>query len=64
MSIMMLPIIIRSADVVLRLVPGNLREAAAALGAPQWRLVWHVVLSHGALRSHHVGDSRGCSWCR
>ena len=43
-SIMMLPIIIRSSDVVLRLVPGNLREAAAALGAPQWRTVWHVVL--------------------
>lgn len=44
MSIMMLPIIIRSADVVLRLVPGNLREASAALGAPQWRTVRHVVL--------------------
>lgn len=43
-SIMMLPIIIRSADVVLRLVPGNLREASAALGAPQWRTVRSVVL--------------------
>ncbi|MGK2950031.1 MAG: phosphate ABC transporter permease PstA [Acidimicrobiales bacterium] len=43
-SVMMLPIIIRSADVVLRLVPGNLREASAALGAPQWRTVWRVVL--------------------
>lgn len=43
-SIMMLPIIIRSADVVLRLVPGNLREASAATGAPEWRTVWFVVL--------------------
>jgi phosphate transport system permease protein len=43
-SLMMLPIITRSADVVLRLVPGNLREASAALGAPHWRTVWHVVL--------------------
>ncbi len=43
-SIMMLPIIIRSADVVLRLVPGSLREASAALGASQWRTVWHVLL--------------------
>ena len=43
-SVMMLPIIIRSADVVLRLVPGNLREAAAAVGAPRWRTVWYVVL--------------------
>jgi phosphate transport system permease protein len=43
-SIMMLPIIIRSADVVLRLVPGNLREASSALGAPLWRTVWFVVI--------------------
>jgi phosphate transport system permease protein len=43
-SVMMLPIIIRASDVVLRLVPGNLREASAALGAPQWRTVWHIVL--------------------
>lgn len=43
-SIMMLPIIIRSADVVLRLVPGNLREASAALGAGHWRTVRYVVL--------------------
>ena len=43
-SIMMLPIIIRSADVVIRLVPGNLREASESLGAPERRTVWHVVL--------------------
>jgi len=44
LSVDMLPIIVRAADVVLRLVPGNLREASAALGAPQWRTVRHVVL--------------------
>lgn len=43
-SILMLPIVIRSADVVLRLVPGNLKEASEALGAPRWRTVWHVVM--------------------
>ncbi len=62
MSIMMLPIIIRSADVVLRLVPGNLREAAAALGAPQWRTVWHVVLPtarSGLTTSVILGLARG-----
>ena len=61
-SIMMLPIIIRSADVVLRLVPGNLREAAAALGAPQWRTVWHVVLPTarpGLATSVILGVARG-----
>ncbi len=62
MSIMMLPIIIRSADVVLRLVPGNLREAAAALGAPKWRTVWHVVLptaKSGLTTSVILGVARG-----
>ena len=40
----MLPIIARAADVVLRVVPGGLREASLALGASRWRTVWHVVL--------------------
>lgn len=43
-SVMMLPIIARAADVVLRVVPGGLREAGLALGSTQWRTVWHVVL--------------------
>jgi phosphate transport system permease protein len=41
---MMLPIIARASDVVLRVVPGGLREASLALGASRWRTVWHVVL--------------------
>jgi phosphate transport system permease protein len=44
LSVMMLPIIARAADVVLRVVPGGLREAGLALGASRWRTVWHVVL--------------------
>ncbi|MFY0407774.1 phosphate ABC transporter permease PstA [Solicola sp. PLA-1-18] len=43
-AVMMLPIIARSADVVLRVVPAGLREASLALGASRWRTVWHVVL--------------------
>lgn len=43
-AVMMLPIIARASDVVLRVVPGTLREASLALGASQWRTVWHVVL--------------------
>lgn len=43
-GVMMLPIIARAADVVLRVVPGGLREASLALGASRWRTVWHVVL--------------------
>ncbi len=61
-SIMMLPIIIRASDVVLRLVPGNLREASAALGAPAWRTVWHVVLPtarSGLTTAVILGTARG-----
>jgi phosphate transport system permease protein len=61
-SVDMLPIIIRSADVILRLVPGNLREASAALGAPSWRSVWHVVLPtarSGLATSVILGMARG-----
>ncbi|ABL80439.1 MULTISPECIES: phosphate ABC transporter permease PstA [unclassified Nocardioides] len=43
-AVMMLPIIARAADVVLRVVPSGLREAGLALGASRWRTVWHVVL--------------------
>ena len=34
----------RVVEEVLRVVPGGLREASLALGAPQWRTVWSVVL--------------------
>lgn len=43
-GVMMLPIVIRASDVVLRLVPGSLKEASYAMGAPQWRTIWHVIL--------------------
>ena len=44
LTIMMIPFVARSSEVMLRLVPGNLREASYALGASQWRTVWTVVL--------------------
>ncbi|GJF31217.1 hypothetical protein KNE206_39170 [Kitasatospora sp. NE20-6] len=44
LTVMMMPIVTRAAEVVIRLVPGTLREASYALGASQWRTVWHVVL--------------------
>ena len=43
-ALLMLPIVIRSSEVVLLLVPSSLREAALALGAPRWRVIWRVVL--------------------
>jgi phosphate transport system permease protein len=59
---MMLPIVIRAADVVLRLVPGTLTEAAEALGAPRWRTVWHVILPtarSGLATAVILGTARG-----
>jgi phosphate transport system permease protein len=44
LAVTILPIIIRAADVVLRLVPGSLKEASFALGASRWRTTWHVLL--------------------
>jgi len=61
-TVMMLPIVIRAADVVLRLVPGNLREASYALGAGRWRTVWRVVLPtarSGLVTAVILGTARG-----
>ncbi|WP_432835308.1 phosphate ABC transporter permease PstA [Dactylosporangium sp. CA-092794] len=44
LAVTILPIIIRAADVVLRLVPGSLKEASLALGASRWRTTWYVLL--------------------
>ena len=44
LAILMLPTIARTAEEVLRLVPGGLREASLAMGATEWRTVWSVVL--------------------
>jgi phosphate transport system permease protein len=48
LALLMLPIVIRSAEVVLLLVPSSLREAALALGAPRWRVILRVVLPTAA----------------
>ena len=44
LALLMLPIVARSAEVVLALVPDSLREAALALGAPRWKVTLKVVL--------------------
>jgi phosphate transport system permease protein len=44
LALLMLPIVTRSAEVVLLLVPGALRESALALGAPRWRMIFNIVL--------------------
>jgi phosphate transport system permease protein len=44
LALLMLPVVTRSAEVVLSLVPDTLREGALALGAPRWRVIFKVVL--------------------
>jgi phosphate transport system permease protein len=44
---LMLPIVIRSSEEILRLVPDELRQASLALGARQWRTILTVVLPAG-----------------
>lgn len=44
LSIVMLPTVVRTAEEVLRIVSNSLREAALALGAPEWRTILQVVI--------------------
>jgi phosphate transport system permease protein len=44
LSLLMLPVVIRSAEVVLLLVPNALRESALALGAARWKVIFRIVL--------------------
>ncbi len=44
LSFIMLPIILRTTEEMLKLVPGALREGSLALGAPEWRTSMSVVL--------------------
>jgi phosphate transport system permease protein len=62
MGVMMLPIIARASEVVLRVVPQGLREASLALGASQWQTVWRVVLPTarpGLTTAVILGTARG-----
>lgn len=44
LGILMLPVVVRSSEEMLRLVPRDLREASYALGVPRWRTIVKVVL--------------------
>jgi phosphate transport system permease protein len=44
LSVLVIPVVIRTTENMLRLVPNTLREAAAALGAPQWKIISLITL--------------------
>lgn len=44
LAILMMPVVVRSTEEMLKLVPNELREASYALGVPKWRTILKVVL--------------------
>jgi phosphate transport system permease protein len=42
LSLLVIPVVVRTTDDMLKLVPGSLREAAVALGCPTWRMIMSV----------------------
>ena len=44
LSVLMIPVVVRSSEEMLKLVPNELREASYALGVPKWRTILKVVL--------------------
>jgi phosphate transport system permease protein len=43
LAILMLPVVARTSEDMLQLVPNSLRESALALGAPRWKVTFHIV---------------------
>ena len=44
LALIAIPVVVRTTENMLNLVPASLREAASALGAPRWKVVMHIVL--------------------
>lgn len=44
LSVLMIPVVVRSSEEMLRIVPNELREASYALGIPKWRTIMRIVL--------------------
>jgi phosphate transport system permease protein len=48
LAIIMIPIVARTTEEMIKLVPNSMREGALALGAPQWRVIWDIVMPAAA----------------
>ena len=61
LALILIPVVVRTTDEMLRLVPGSLREAAVALGTPYWKLItritWRAAAS-GILTGVLIGIAR------
>jgi phosphate transport system permease protein len=47
LALIVIPVVIRTTETMLVLIPNALREAAYALGTPKWKVVWSVTLKAG-----------------
>jgi phosphate transport system permease protein len=47
LAIILLPIVVRTTEESLRLVPDQMREAGFALGLPRWRVTWQIIYKAG-----------------
>lgn len=48
LAVIMIPIVARTTEEMILLVPNSMREGALALGAPEWRVSWNIVLPAAA----------------
>ncbi|HVB85024.1 MAG TPA: phosphate ABC transporter permease PstA [Rhodanobacteraceae bacterium] len=61
LALILIPVVVRTTDEMLRLVPGSLREAAIALGTPYWKLITRITwkaASSGILTGVLLGIAR------
>jgi phosphate transport system permease protein len=61
LAVILVPLVLRSSEEFIRLVPGSIREAALALGIPRWKAILRVVLptaAPGILTAVLLGLSR------
>ncbi len=58
LSVLMIPVVVRSTEEMLKIVPNELREASYALGVPKWRTILKVVIPD-CHRGHRLGDYSG-----
>jgi len=57
LSLIMIPLILRTTEEVVLLVPNGYREAALALGVSRWKTIVHIVMKT-ASRDHHRDSAR------
>jgi phosphate transport system permease protein len=61
LAVIMIPLVLRTTEEFIRLVPGSIREAALALGVPQWKVILRIVLptaSRGIITGSILAVSR------